>query len=130
MIDETMARALLADCELHAMIGLELTEWGEGAIAFRFAPPPSMRSGEPASVHGGALATALDTAATFAIISSAHHDAGTVDLRVDYMRPAVDREFRVEGRTTRLGKSLGWADSQITTADGRLIATARGTFVR
>ena len=130
MIDEAMARALLSECELHAMIGLELTEWGEGAIAFRFLPPPSMRSGQHASVHGGALATALDTAATFAIISSAQNDAGTVDLRIDYMRPAVHREFRVEGRTTRLGRTLGWADSQIATADGRLIATARGTFVR
>jgi uncharacterized protein (TIGR00369 family) len=130
VIDEKMARALLAECELHAMIGLELTEWGDGVIAFRFAPPRSARSGEHSSVHGGVLATALDTAATFAIISSAQQDAGTVDLRIDYMRPAVDREFRVEGRTTRLGRTLGWADSQITTVDGRLIATARGTFVR
>ena len=129
-MDETAARMLLAECQLHALIGLELTEWGEGVVAFRFVPPPSVRSGEHASLHGGALATALDTAATFAIISSAQQDAGTVDLRIDYMRPAVDREFRVEGRTTRLGRTLGWADSQITTTDGRLIATARGTFVR
>jgi uncharacterized protein (TIGR00369 family) len=129
-MDESAARALLAECELHALIGLELTEWGDGVVAFRFVPPSSTRAGEHAFVHGGALATALDTAATFAIISSAQQDAGTVDLRIDYMRPAADREFRVEGRTTRLGKTLGWADSQITTIDGRLIATARGTFVR
>jgi uncharacterized protein (TIGR00369 family) len=127
-MDQRAAENLLAECELHALIGLELSEWSEGLVVFRFAPPRSVRAGEAGGVHGGALATALDTAATFAVISTIDADASTVDLRVDFMRPALDAEFRVEGKTKRAGRRLGWADAELTNADGRLIATARGTF--
>jgi uncharacterized protein (TIGR00369 family) len=125
-MDRQTAENLLAECELHALIGLELSEWSEGLVVFRFAPPPSVR--HEGGVHGGALSTALDTAATFALISSIDADASTVDLRVDFMRPALDAEFRVEGRTKRAGRRLGWADAELTNAEGRLIAVARGTF--
>jgi uncharacterized protein (TIGR00369 family) len=128
-MDREAAEELLARCELHALIGLELTEWGEGIVAFRFAPPPSTRESESGGVHGGAIATALDTAATFAVISSVGHDASTVDLRVDYLRPALAGTFRVEGRTTRAGRRLGFADAELIADDGRLVASARGTFV-
>jgi uncharacterized protein (TIGR00369 family) len=128
-MDRETAQGLLDSCGLHALLGLELAEWGEGTVVFRFAPPAAARAGEGGGVHGGAIATALDTAATFAVISSVDHDASTVDLRVDFLRPALAAEFRVEGRTTRAGRRLGFADAELVADDGRLIATARGAFV-
>jgi len=122
------AEALLASCPLHALLGLELEEFGDGRASFRFAPPASVRSGEGAPMHGGALATALDTAATFAVIASFGADASTVDLRLDFLRPALDPELIVEGVTLRAGRRLAWADAAATTVDGRVVATARGTF--
>ena len=82
-------RVLLATCELHSLLGLELVELAEGRACFTLVPPAIVRAGEGTPLHGGALATALDTAATFAVISSVGKDAATVDLRVDYLRPAL-----------------------------------------
>jgi uncharacterized protein (TIGR00369 family) len=128
-MDRDEAEALLGSCELHALIGLELAEWEPGRVSLRFAPPSATRPGGSGPVHGGALATALDTAATLAIISSIGADASTVDLRLDYVRPALDEVFGVEGRTTRAGRRVGFADAELRTASGRLVASARGTFV-
>ena len=122
------AEVLLATCGLHAFVGLELVDFEEGHVRFRFAPPETARANEGTAIHGGAIATALDTAATFAVISTVGTDASTVDLRIDYLRPAVDRELTIDGLTLRAGRRLAWADATATTPDGRLVAAARGTF--
>jgi uncharacterized protein (TIGR00369 family) len=123
------AQRLLASCAFHGELGLELVEWEVGRVTFEFVPPASTRADGNGGVHGGALATAIDTAATFAVISSLGHDASTVDLRLDYLRPALDRSFVVEGTTSRAGKRLAWADAALSTLDGRLVACGRGTFI-
>jgi uncharacterized protein (TIGR00369 family) len=127
-VNQDDARALLASCELHALLGLELVEFGEGSVRFRFAPPASARSAETNAIHGGARATALDTAATFAVISSIGADATTVDLRVDYLRPALDPDLAVHGLTVRAGRRFAFADATAAGLDGRIVASARGTF--
>ena len=127
-MERAEAERLLATCALHVYLGLELVEWDEGRVAFRFVPPAIARTGEGTPLHGGALAAVLDTAATFAVISSIGQDASTVDLRVDFLRPALDPELRVEGRTTRAGRRFAFADATVTAADGRLVASGRGTF--
>lgn len=122
------AERLFASAPLHAAVGLEVVEWGGDAVALRFAPPPLVRAPETGAVHGGAIATALDTAACFAVIAATGVDCMTVDLRADYLRPALDDEFRVEGRLLRAGRQFAWADATAATLDGRVVATARGTF--
>jgi uncharacterized protein (TIGR00369 family) len=122
------AERLLASAPFHAAIGLELLEWGEGTIVLRFAPPVLVRAPDTGGVHGGAIATALDTAACFAVIAATGLDCATIDLRVDYLRPALDDEFRLEGRPLRVGRRFGRADATVATLDGGVVATARGTF--
>jgi uncharacterized protein (TIGR00369 family) len=122
------AERLLASAPFHAAIGLELLEWGEGTVALRFAPPALVRAPETGGVHGGAIATALDTAACFAVIAATGFDCATVDLRTDFLRPALDAEFRVEGNVLRAGRRFAWADATASVLDGRVVATARGTF--
>jgi uncharacterized protein (TIGR00369 family) len=122
------ADQLLLACPLHAAIGLELWEWEPGHTRFRFNPPALVRTVEEGLVHGGALVTALDVAACFAAIAQTGHDCATVDLRTDFLRPALDPAFQVEGTLRRAGRSLAWADAKLRTLDGRLVATAAGVF--
>jgi len=122
------AEQILLDCPLNAAIGLELLDWERGHVAFRFNPPALVRSGEAGVVHGGAVTTALDVAACLAAIAEVGHDCSTVDLRTDFLRPAVDPGFHVEGRLSRAGRRLAWAEATLQTLDGRLVASARGVF--
>jgi uncharacterized protein (TIGR00369 family) len=122
------AEQLLVACPLHAAIGLELLDWKPGGTKFRFNPPALVRTGDNGIVHGGALVTALDVAACFAAIAETGHDCSTVDLRADFLRPALDPSFDVEGTLRRAGRRLAWADATLQTPDGRLVASARGVF--
>jgi uncharacterized protein (TIGR00369 family) len=122
------ALSLLAVCELHGMLGLQLDEWDEGRVLFSFAPPAFARDPRSNAVHGGVIATALDTVAGFAVTSTSGYDIYTIDLRTDFLRPAVDRVFTVEGRTLRAGNRFGWGDATLYAADGRKVAIGRGTF--
>jgi uncharacterized protein (TIGR00369 family) len=122
------AERLLLDCPLHAAIGLELVGWEPGRTRFRFDPPTLVRFGEAGLVHGGTLVTALDVAASFAAIAQIGHDCFTVDLRTDFLRPARDPAFDVEGTLRRAGRRLAWADATLSTLDGRLVASASGVF--
>lgn len=122
------AERLLAISAFHAYLGLRLAEWTHGLVRFTFRPPPAVRSGEAGVIHGGAIATVLDTAACFAVISAVGVDCSTVDLRTDYLRPASAEELVVTGTLLRSGRRLGWADAVVAASDGKVAATARGTF--
>lgn len=125
-VDE--ARALLDAVELHRMLGITLIEWAEGEVTFGFAPPGFSRAPDGGAVHGGAIVTALDTTACFALISAVGADCATIDLRTDFLRPAVDDEMLVSGTVVRAGRRFGCADATLTDRDGRALASARGTF--
>ena len=121
-------QALLDEVELHGIIGISVEGWDERSIAFKLAPPAGVRDPRTGGVHGGVLATALDTAAGFAATLASGFDIATVDLRIDYIRPALDPEFRVLGRSIRSGSRFGWAEATVSTVDDRVVALGRGTF--
>jgi uncharacterized protein (TIGR00369 family) len=123
------AERLLGTCDIHRYLGLELTEWSHGHAGFIFRPPASVRSGDTGFIHGGALATALDTAACFAVIAATGVDCSTIDLRTDFLRPASAQELIVTGTCVRAGRRIGVADATATAPlDGKVVALARGTF--
>ena len=79
-------------------------------------------------VHGGALASLIDIAGTFAVIAAVGHDVITVDLRVDYLRPVRSGDLAGTARPVRIGRSLAVADVEVAGADGKLVAVGRGLF--
>jgi len=79
-------------------------------------------------VHGGAIASLIDIAGTFAIIAADGCDAVTVDLRVDYLRPVTSGDLVATARPVRVGRALAVADVEVTAADGRIAAVGRGLF--
>jgi uncharacterized protein (TIGR00369 family) len=122
------AARLLSGVALHVLFGFELLEWSRGSLVMRFVPPDLVRDPDSRLIHGGALATALDTAACFAAIAAVGEDCATVDLRIDYLRPALDDTLLVTGALVRLGRRFAWSDAAVTTNDGRPLTTARGLF--
>jgi uncharacterized protein (TIGR00369 family) len=82
-------------------------------------------------VHGGVYCTLLDTAMGAAVVTTLGEQevTATTSLYVDFLRPArLGDVLSAEGKVTRRGRNIAFADGQITDEEGRLMGTARGTW--
>ena len=82
-------------------------------------------------VHGGVLATLVDTATFWAVFMRIPDDAGLVniDLKLNYLKPVDKGQLRAEGAAIRSGKSLSYSEASVMDADGELIAHGTSTLM-
>jgi len=84
------------------------------------------------TIHGGFIATVLDSVLTLAVQTNLPDDrsATTVDLHVQYVRPLFVGSGRIvaEGLALHVGSTLATAEGRLTDERGKLIAHATGTF--
>ena len=52
----------------------------------------------------------------------------TIDLRVDYHSPAMPGDLTVRGKVVRLGNQFSTAEAHVHDAQGKLVASGRGTY--
>jgi uncharacterized protein (TIGR00369 family) len=123
-------QAVLEETPLHRALGLQVTA-ADGHRLELLAHPGAEHAIGPDQLHGGVVATILDTAATFALIAATGTDWGTVDIRVDYLRPAPVGPLAASARVLHAGRRLGRASAEVADpATGRTVASAVGTFAR
>jgi len=81
-------------------------------------------------VHGGVLATLIDTATFWAAFAHAPDGAGmvNVDLSLTYLETVADGLLVAEGRSIRVGRTLSHAEASIRTGDGRLLVRGSSTL--
>lgn len=83
------------------------------------------------SVHGGYIATLLDSAVGCAVHTALPEGSGytTIELKVNYVRAVTDKvgPLRAIGRVINLSRQIGLADGRLEDAAGRLYATASTT---
>ncbi len=119
---------------LDAGIGLVAVELLEDAVVLRLEPPPLAVGGtEPRPfLHGGTLATCVDTAGWYAVEHASPGGWIAVDLRCDFLRLADPVTHRVVGRCLVAGRTLGTADVEIAPWDDstRIVAVGRARFIR
>ncbi len=79
-------------------------------------------------VHGGILATLIDTAAWFT--AAIHYDPwiSTIDLSIRLLEPVEGEDLTAVGTVVRCGRRLAVADAEVRTSAGRLVAVGGGTF--
>ncbi len=101
-----------------------------GEVELRYAPHPEHRN-LISTIHGGVLASLLDTAMGCALMTML--DAGErhtiIDLHSKFVRPvAVDAEsLRVIGSVDHRGRRQCTMHGKIVTADDKLCASATAT---
>ena len=74
------------------------------------------------------MAALIDIAGDFALIAKLGRGIPTIDLRIDYLRPAVDTDLIARARTLRAGRTVGVVDIEISDKHGRLVAVGRGGY--
>jgi uncharacterized protein (TIGR00369 family) len=83
-------------------------------------------------VHGGVFASIIDSAASWATFYSIEdQDAGitSVDLKLNYLAPALSGILYAKGSTIKLGKTLGYAAAEVTDTTGKMVAHGTSTVM-
>ena len=78
--------------------------------------------------HGGPIASFIDTVGDFAIGMQVGGGVPTMNLRIDYLRPAVGDAIEAVARVRRAGKTAAVIDIDVSDEQGRLVAIGRGTY--
>jgi uncharacterized protein (TIGR00369 family) len=78
--------------------------------------------------HGGVIATLIDVAGDFALFILLGGPVPTINLRVDYLRPAGGDKLVAAASVRRAGRTIGVVDIDITDGAGRLAAIGRGCY--
>jgi len=130
-IKETL-RQNLAKGSFHGMLGLELLDLDEGrGLVTIKAPFQVLFERGPGSRqwHGGPIAALADIAAEFAILAKVGYGVPTANIRVDFLRPAIDTDLIAHGKVVQIGRTLAIADVEILNQHDKPVATGRGTYV-
>lgn len=112
------------------LLGFVVEEVRHGYCRLRLPFRPELKQAG-GIVHGGAIASVLDSAMVPAIGVTLARDAdySTVDLHVQFLEALVNEDAVAEGWIVRQGKRTVFGESQARAADsGRLIARSVCTF--
>ncbi len=95
-------------------------------------------------LHGGVISATLDAMGGLAVmwaIAEKHADEaamqvmhrfaklGTIDLRVDYLRPGLGQHFTAQAEVMRLGGRVGTTQMRLVNDEGTLIATGAAAYM-
>jgi len=95
-------------------------------------------------IHGGVISASLDALgglAVLAAIGARHMDEapaarlqrfsklGTIDLRIDYLRPGIGEYFDLSAEVMRLGSRVASTRMEFRGPDGTLMSTGAGAYI-
>ena len=129
----------------NQVLGLQLGEVSPSHVTARIAMRREL-IGHYAHgrIHGGVISAALDAMgglAVMAAIGARHMDEpphkrlerfgklGTIDLRVDYLRPGIGDWFALRAEVLRLGSRVASTRMEFCGADGKLLSTGSAAYI-
>ncbi len=95
-------------------------------------------------IHGGVISAALDAMgglAVMAAMGAQHHEEpvqkrlerfgklGTIDLRIDYLRPGIGERFELRGEVLRLGSRVASTRMEFVGMDGTVLSTGSAAYI-
>lgn len=125
----------------NRVLGLRIESMDLKAPQLRFDMRPELIGNARRGIlHGGVISSVLDATGGYAIMLAlakepkpgeklAFPNIGTIDLRVDYLRPGRGKHFIATGRVVRLGKRIAVTHMELANDEGQLIATGGAAYV-
>lgn len=119
------------DNPFHKMLGITLVEHRSGFGRIMLTRTGQTPQGVGGSVHGGVLASMVDIAmlvAVFAELRDGEVPAGTAELGITYLRPAMADEIYATARVIKRGRQLASIEVDITDGEEKLCARGRTLY--
>ena len=129
----------------NKLIGMEVEKLDLDSIGIRFKMRPELIGNfMRGNLHGGVISSVLDVTGgmvawtgimkkmegrSFEEIAEKFAKIGTIDLRVDYLRPGFGKHFIATGNTLRTGNKLSVTRMELHNDEGILIAVGTGSYV-
>ena len=112
------------------LLGFQLLEVDpeKGTLRAQFDASPQLLNPN-GNIQGGFLAAMLDDTLGPALVATLGPDqfAPTIELKVNFVRPANVGKLIGEGRVVSKGSSIAFLSGELRSPDGELIATATAT---
>lgn len=125
-----MIRGDLPHPPMALVLGFGITEIGDGLAVFTVVPA-EFHYNPIGVVHGGLLATLLDSAMGCAVQTTLPEGTGytTLELKVNFVRAATDKTgpLRCEAKVLHRGRRSATAEGRVVDAAGKLYAHATTT---
>jgi uncharacterized protein (TIGR00369 family) len=129
----------------NQILGLQITSLKPALVTARIAMKPDLVGHYAYNrIHGGVISAGLDAMgglAVMAAIGARHMDEtalqrlhrfaklGTIDLRIDYLRPGIGEHFELRAEVMRLGSRVANTRMEFSGADGKLLATGSAAYI-
>ena len=129
----------------NAVLGLRIdTLAGDGVAGHLAMRPELIGHFAHQRLHGGVISATLDAMAGLAVmaaIGARHMDEaplerlrrfgklGTIDLRIDYLRPAIGERFTLEAEVLRLGSRVASTRMGFRDIAGKVLATGSAAYI-
>ena len=129
----------------NKLIGMKIETLDLDKIGIRFEMSPELVGNfTRGNLHGGVISSVLDVTGgmvawtgimkkmegqSFDEISERFNKIGTIDIRVDYLRPGLGEYFIATGSTLRTGNKVSVSRMELHNDKGILIAVGSGTYV-
>lgn len=129
----------------NQLLGLKVTSIAPQQVVARIDMRPELVGHYAYNrIHGGVISASLDALgglACMAAIGARHMDEpaaqrlarfsklGTIDLRIDYLRPGIGERFEMRAEVLRLGSRVASTRMEFLGADGKLLSTGAGAYI-
>jgi acyl-CoA thioesterase len=128
---EKRIRQTLEEVPFAKLLGIELESVESGVAVVVLTLHENLKQSNGV-IHGGAIASLIDTALALAILSvlPKGERVTTVDLTISYLRPLVAGQAKATARVIRAGQRLISASAEVVGDNGSLAATALSTYIK
>lgn len=118
-------REAFASVPYAKFLGLELGQMRPGEANLHLQVRDELKQNQGV-VHGGAVASLIDTAAAFAVVTQLelHERVTTTDMTIHYLRPITEGRLTATARIVRGGRRLFVLSVEVRDEKQILVATA------
>jgi uncharacterized protein (TIGR00369 family) len=124
------ARKAFASVAYAKLLAFELGEVNQSQVSIHLKVRDELKQNRGV-VHGGAIASLIDTAAAFAVLTKidTSERVATSDLTIHYLRPINDGRITATAQIVRAGRRLIVVSVEVTNGPA-LVATAITSYMK